>query len=159
MPTLPRAEVQTRGISRRVQRSQYRAVLDLTIEEALSVFQDVPARRPVLVWMTQVGLGYLQLGQRRRRYRRRSAARQARQGIGRRAGGTYHLYARRTDDRLHLADIAGLLILLQQLVDGRQYVVVSSSINVDVIRSADWEIDLGSEGGPRAGRSWRGHTR
>ncbi len=126
-------------------------VLDLTIEEALGVFQAVPAAASRLGLMTQVGLGYLQLGQPATTLSGGEAQRvKLAKELGRRAAGhTLYLLDEPTTG-LHLADTAKLLILLQQLVDAGNTVVVVEH-NVDVIRSADWIIDLGPEGGAAGG--------
>jgi excinuclease ABC subunit A len=127
-------------------------VLDLTIEEALSVFEDIPAAASRLGLMTQVGLGYLQLGQPATTLSGGEAQRvKLAKELGRRAAGhTLYLLDEPTTG-LHVADTAKLLTLLQQLVDAGNTVVVVEH-NVDVIRAADWVIDLGPEGGEAGGR-------
>ncbi len=126
-------------------------VLDLTIQEALSVFQDVPAAASRLGLMTQVGLGYLQLGQPATTLSGGEAQRvKLAKELGRRAAGhTLYLLDEPTTG-LHVADTAKLLVLLQQLVDAGNTVVVVEH-NVDVIRAADWIVDLGPEGGAAGG--------
>ncbi len=127
-------------------------VLDLTIEEALNVFRDVPAAASRLGLMTQVGLGYLQLGQPANTLSGGEAQRvKLAKELGRRAAGhTLYLLDEPTTG-LHVADTAKLLVLLQQLVDAGNTVVVVEH-NVDVIRAADWIIDLGPEGGDAGGQ-------
>lgn len=126
-------------------------VLDLTIEEASGLFRDVPAVASRLGLMTQVGLGYLQLGQPANTLSGGEAQRvKLAKELGRRAAGhTLYLLDEPTTG-LHLADTARLLLLLQQLVDAGNTVVVVEH-NVDVIRAADWVIDLGPEGGAAGG--------
>ena len=126
-------------------------VLDLTIEEALKVFGEVPAALSRLGLMTQVGLSYLQLGQPATTLSGGEAQRvKLAKELGRRAAGhTLYLLDEPTTG-LHLADTAKLLVLLQQLVDAGNTVVVVEH-NVDVIRAADWIVDLGPEGGAAGG--------
>lgn len=127
-------------------------VLDLTIEEALDVFRDVPAAASRLGLMTQVGLGYLQLGQPATTLSGGEAQRvKLAKELGRRAAGHALYLLDEPTTGLHLADTAKLLVLLQQLVDAGSTVVVVEH-NVDVIRAADWVIDLGPEGGAAGGR-------
>ncbi len=126
-------------------------VLDVTIEEALSLFQDVPAAASRLGLMVQVGLGYLQLGQPATTLSGGEAQRiKLAKELGRRATShTLYLLDEPTTG-LHAADTAKLLVLLQQLVDAGSTVVVVEH-NVDVMRAADWIIDLGPEGGAAGG--------
>ncbi|MBI5030237.1 MAG: excinuclease ABC subunit UvrA [Chloroflexi bacterium] len=126
-------------------------VLDLTIEEALNVFQDVPAVASRLGLMTQVGLGYLQLGQPATTLSGGEAQRvKLAKELGRRAvGHTLYLLDEPTTG-LHVADTAKLLVFLQQLVDAGNTVTVVEH-NLDVMRAADWVIDLGPEGGAAGG--------
>lgn len=126
-------------------------VLDLTIEEALEIFREVPAVASRLGLMTEVGLGYLQLGQPATTLSGGEAQRvKLAKELGRRgAGHTLYLLDEPTTG-LHLADTARLLLLLHRLVDAGSTVVVVEH-NVDVIRAADWVIDLGPEGGAAGG--------
>ncbi len=127
-------------------------VLDLTIEEALSLFKDIPAALSRLQLMCDVGLGYLQLGQPATTLSGGEAQRiKLAKELGRRATGrTLYLLDEPTTG-LHLADTARLLGVLQRLVDGGNTVVVVEH-NLEVVKAADWVIDLGPEGGAAGGK-------
>jgi excinuclease ABC subunit A len=126
-------------------------VLDLTIEEALALFSDVPAVAARLSLMCDVGLGYLQLGQPANTLSGGEAQRikLAKELARRTTGRTLYLLDEPTTG-LHPADVARLLGVLQRLADGGNTVVVIEH-NIDVIRAADWIIDLGPEGGDAGG--------
>jgi excinuclease ABC subunit A len=126
-------------------------VLALTIEEALEVFRDVPAVASRLSLMSDVGLGYLQLGQPANTLSGGEAQRikLAKELARRTTGRTLYLLDEPTTG-LHPADVARLLDLLQRLVDGGNTVVIIEH-NLDVVRAADWIIDLGPEGGEAGG--------
>ena len=127
-------------------------VLDLTIEEALPLFEGVPAAKARLALMAETGLGYLQLGQPASTFSGGEAQRVklARELSRRAAGRTLYLLDEPTTG-LHPFDTAHLLRLLQRLVDAGNTVIVIEH-NLDVIVVADWVIDLGPEGGAAGGR-------
>ena len=161
MHFLPDAEVRCpvchgRRFKREVLNVKYKGhdisqVLDMTIEEAQQLFQDVPNAASRLSVMVDVGLGYLQLGQPANTFSGGEAQRvKLAKELGRRGSGhTLYLLDEPTTG-LHIDDATRLLGVLQRLVDADNSVVVIEH-NLDVIRSADWIIDLGPEGGAAGG--------
>jgi excinuclease ABC subunit A len=127
-------------------------VLELTVEEALALFKEVPGAASRLQVMDDVGLGYLQLGQPATTLSGGEAQRvKLSKELGRRAAGrTLYLLDEPTTG-LHPADTARLLALLQRLVDAGNTVVVVEH-NLDLIQAVDWIVDLGPEGGAAGGR-------
>lgn len=162
MQLLPDVEVRCpvckgRRFTRQVLEVRYREhdisqVLELTVEDALELFRDVPAARSRLQVLSDVGLGYLQLGQPATTLSGGEAQRiKLSKELGRRsAGRTLYLLDEPTTG-LHPADTARLLGLLQKLVEAGNTVIVVEH-NLELVKAADWIIDLGPEGGAGGGR-------
>ena len=127
-------------------------VLDMTIEEALVLFKDVPAARSRLQVLNEVGLGYLQLGQPATTLSGGEAQRiKLARELGRRGKGATLYMLDEPTTGLHMADIARLLGVLQRLVQAGNSLIVIEH-NLEVVKTADWVIDLGPEGGAAGGR-------
>ena len=127
-------------------------ILDLTIEDALPVLADVPQVRQKLQTLVDVGLGYVHLGQSATTLSGGEAQRMklARELSKRQTGRTLYLLDEPTTG-LHFDDVRKLLEVLHRLTDlGNSVIIIEH--NLDVIRNADWVIDLGPEGGEDGGR-------
>ena len=127
-------------------------VLDLTIEDALAVLEDVPTVRQKLQTLVDVGLGYVHLGQSATTLSGGEAQRMklARELSKRQTGRTLYLLDEPTTG-LHFDDVRKLLEVLHRLADlGNSVIIIEH--NLDVIRNADWIVDLGPEGGEDGGR-------
>ena len=126
-------------------------VLELTVDEALEFFQHIPPLRNKLATLTEVGLGYVKLGQPATTLSGGEAQRvKLSKELSRRATGkTFYILDEPTTG-LHFEDTQKLLAVLARLVDQGNTVVVIEH-NLDVIKSADWLIDMGPEGGDAGG--------
>ena len=126
-------------------------VLDMTIEEALDLFSAVPKVATKLRTMVEVGLGYVHLGQPATTLSGGEAQRvKLSTELSRRATGKTLYVLDEPTTGLHFADVEKLLQVLHRLVDAGNTVVVIEH-NLDVIKTADWIVDLGPEGGIRGG--------
>jgi len=126
-------------------------ILDLTIEQAYEVFRNIPAVERILATLAEVGLGYLHLGQSATTLSGGEAQRVklATELCKRSTGKTLYLLDEPTTG-LHFDDVRKLLQLLHRLVDlGNTVIVVEH--NLDVIKTADWLVDLGPDGGSGGG--------
>lgn len=127
-------------------------VLHMSIEEAFKFFKDVPAIKQKLGTLVEVGLSYMQLGQPAptlsggEAQRVKLATELSRRGTGQ----TLYILDEPTTG-LHFEDVKKLLSVLQQLVNKGNTVLVIEH-NIDVLKSADWIIDLGPEGGQNGGK-------
>jgi excinuclease ABC subunit A len=127
-------------------------LLDTTVEEALPLMEDIPTIRPKLQTLNDVGLGYIHLGQSSTTLSGGEAQRikLAKELSRRQTGRTFYVLDEPTTG-LHFDDVRKLLDVLQRLVDLGNTVVVIEH-NLDVIKTADWIIDLGPDGGEYGGR-------
>ncbi|MFC1764868.1 excinuclease ABC subunit UvrA [Planctomycetota bacterium] len=126
-------------------------VLDLSVRQALDLFAQQPKIASILATLSDVGLGYIKLGQSAITLSGGEAQRikLARELAKRDTGRTLYILDEPTTG-LHFQDIRMLLAVLQRLVDSGNTVIVIEH-NLDVIKTADWLIDLGPEGGHRGG--------
>ena len=127
-------------------------VLEMTIAEALDFFSAVPNVRAKLQTLNDVGLGYVHLGQPATTLSGGEAQRvKLSTELSRRATGRTLYVLDEPTTGLHFADVEKLLEVLHRLVEGGNTVLVIEH-NLDVIKTADWIVDLGPEGGDRGGR-------
>lgn len=126
-------------------------VLDMTVEEGAEFFSAVPSVRDKLVTLNRVGLGYIKVGQQATTLSGGEAQRVklAKELSKRSTGRTLYILDEPTTG-LHFHDVAKLLEVLHELVDQGNSVVVIEH-NLEVIKTADWVIDLGPEGGDGGG--------
>ena len=126
-------------------------VLEMTVEEGVEYFKAVPSIREKLETMLRVGLGYVRIGQQATTLSGGEAQRvKLSKELSRRATGRTIYILDEPTTGLHFHDIAKLLEVLQELVDQGNTVIVIEH-NMDVIKTADWIIDLGPEGGDGGG--------
>src|SRR5437867_3842776 len=127
-------------------------ILDMTVREALGFFDAVPVIRTKLQTLDDVGLDYIRLGQSATTLSGGEAQRvKLATELSRRATGRTLYILDEPTTGLHFADIQKLLDVLNRLVDQGNTVVIIEH-NLDVIKTADWIIDLGPEGGDEGGR-------
>ncbi len=126
-------------------------VLDMTVEEGIDLFRAVPAIRKTLETLARVGLDYIHIGQQATTLSGGEAQRVklAKELAKRATGRTLYILDEPTTG-LHFHDVAKLLEVLHELVDNGNTVVVIEH-NLEVIKTADWIIDLGPEGGDAGG--------
>ncbi len=127
-------------------------ILDMTVEEALKFFENIPALKNKLQVLNEVGLGYIRVGQSAptlsggEAQRIKLAAELSKRSTGR----TVYILDEPTTG-LHFADIERLLNILRKLVNMGNTVIIIEH-NLDVIKNVDWIIDLGPEGGDGGGQ-------
>ncbi len=127
-------------------------LLETTIEDALPILENIPTIKAKLQTLLDVGLGYIQLGQSATTISGGEAQRvKLSKELSKRATGKTIYILDEPTTGLHFADVHKLLDVLQKLVDTGNTVIVIEH-NLDVIKSADYIIDLGPEGGENGGR-------
>ena len=127
-------------------------VLDMTVEEALDFFKAVPAIRTKLETLMRVGLSYIHLGQQATTLSGGEAQRvKLAKELSRRATGKTLYILDEPTTGLHFEDVKKLLEVLHQLVNTGNTVIVIEH-NMEVVKTADWIVDLGPEGGDKGGK-------
>jgi excinuclease ABC subunit A len=127
-------------------------VLDMTVEEAAELFKAVPSIRDKLETLKRVGLGYIHVGQQATTLSGGEAQRvKLSRELSRRATGRTLYILDEPTTGLHFHDVAKLLDVLHELVDQGNTVIVIEH-NLEVIKTADWIVDLGPEGGDAGGQ-------
>ena len=122
-------------------------VLDMTVEQAAKFFENIPAIARKLDTLVEVGLGYIRLGQPATTFSGGEAQRiKLASELSRRATGKTLYILDEPTTGLHSADVKKLLMILQKLVSGGNSMIIIEH-NLDVIKSADYLIDMGPEGG------------
>jgi excinuclease ABC subunit A len=126
-------------------------VLEMTAQEAFEFFDAVPALRQRLGTICDVGLGYIHLGQSATTLSGGEAQRvKLSRELGKRSTGRTLYILDEPTTGLHFEDVRKLIEVLQRLVEEGNSVLIIEH-NLDVIKSADWVIDLGPEGGDQGG--------
>ena len=127
-------------------------VLDMTVEEAQSFFQAVPSIREKMDALLRVGLGYIKVGQQATTLSGGEAQRvKLSKELSKRATGRTLYILDEPTTGLHFEDVRKLLEVLHELVDAGNSVIVIEH-NLDVVKTADWIIDIGPEGGDGGGQ-------
>ncbi|MCA6070299.1 MAG: excinuclease ABC subunit UvrA [Endomicrobium sp.] len=127
-------------------------VLNMTIEESVKFFENIPALKRILSTLEDVGLGYVRMGQQATTLSGGEAQRiKLSAELSKRATGRTIYILDEPTTGLHFADVGKLLEVLQRLSYAGNTVLVIEH-NLDVIKTADWIIDLGPEGGERGGK-------
>lgn len=127
-------------------------ILNLTIDEAVEFFANIPSILPKLKTIQDVGLGYIRLGQSATTFSGGEAQRiKLATELSRRSTGKTLYILDEPTTGLHTADVKKLLAILSKLVDGGNSMIVIEH-NLHVIKAADWVIDMGPEGGQHGGQ-------
>ncbi len=156
MCTWPARSARARGYNRETLEIRYKGkniadVLSMTVEEAMAFFESFPKIRQLFKALNDVGLGYVELGQPATTLSGGEAQRVKLAGeLGKTATGHTLYVLDEPTTGLHFADIHNLLGVLNRLADMGNTIVVIEH-NLDVVKCADWIIDLGPEGGAAGG--------
>lgn len=127
-------------------------VLEMTVEQAAEFFENVPTIARKLTTLVDVGLGYIKLGQPATTFSGGEAQRiKLASELSRRSTGKTLYILDEPTTGLHSADVKRLLGILQKLIEGGNSMIIIEH-NLDVIKTADWVIDMGPEGGLGGGQ-------